>query len=386
MKNKRYILFTRPIVISLVGTLFFFLIPATRAYIPNISPRYRQNALPGFKTNTAKRIIELDELQTDGPGKDDIPSITKPRFVNNRKARTWLKPNEPVISLVHRRTAKAYPLQILIWHEIVNDEIGGEPIAVTFCPLCYSAAVFNRRVSGRKYIFGVSGMLRNSDMVMYDRETETLWQQLTGQSIVGDLVPAALTRLPSQIISFAQFARAYPNGLVLSQKTGHRRDYGRNPYSGYDDINNTPFLYKGQIDPRLKPMEKIVAVTIGGESIAYPYSITIQKHVINDQIAGTPIVIFHDLGAVSALDQSTIALSRQAGSTGVFSSYLQGRLLTFDYNGTTFFDLQTKSTWLITGQATDGPLKGKTLTPLPHGNYFAFAYLAFKPKTKIYEE
>jgi hypothetical protein len=365
--------------------VFFVGVPTTIAYIRGTSPRHRQNALPGWKTNTAKRLIELNELQSGGPGPDGIPAIDRPHFVTTRNAKTWLKPNEPVISLVVNSAAKAYPLQILIWHEIVNYDVDALPVTVTFCPLCYSALVFDRRVAGHTYTFGVSGMLRNSDMVMYDRQTQTLWQQFTGQAIVGDLVPKILTQLPSQIISFAQFAEAHPNGLVLSRKTGHSRDYGRNPYAGYDDINNTPFMYHGKTDPRLRPMEKLVAVTIAGQSTAYPYSITSKKRVINDLIANIPLVVFHDSGAVSALDESIIAQSRETGSTGVFSRNLDGRLLTFAYNGTAFTDTETKTTWLITGRAIAGPLKGRNLTPLPHGDYFAFAYLAFKPNTKIYK-
>ncbi len=343
-----------------------------------------EKGLKGWNTNTAKRTIELNELMSGGPGKDGIPAINNPKFVKFSKAAKWLKPVEPVISLVVNSKAKAYPLQILIWHEIVNDRIGGVPVSVSFCPLCYSANVFDRRVKDRDYTFGVSGMLRYSDMVMYDRQTESLWQQFTGKAIVGDMVGESLKRIPAQIISFEQFRTIYKTGLVLSRDTGFQRNYGRNPYVGYDDIGNKPHLYRGKEDQRLKPMEKLITVNIKNISKAYPYSVTRKKRVINDEVGGEKIVIFHDRGAVSAVDRAEIALSREDGSTGVFRRKLAGQLLTFSRNNDTFVDDQTKSIWDITGQAIQGELKGKKLSPLVHGNYFAFAWLVFKPETKIY--
>ena len=342
-------------------------------------------SLPNLKTNISKRIIMLGELVPGGPGKDGIPSIDSPVFTNPEIAQEWLSPNEPVISIAIENQARAYPLQILIWHEIVNDTIEKVPVAVTFCPLCYSANVFDRRVNGGVFEFGVSGMLRNSDMVMYDRQTESLWQQITGQAIVGDMVGSTLKSIPAQIISFEQFRSVYENGLVLSRKTGYRRDYGRNPYAGYDDIKNSPFKYNGKKDDRLLPMEKVVTLSLGDSNMAYPYSVTKKIRVINDKISDMQIAIFHTDGAVSALDKERIASSRQDGSTGVFNRQLDDRLLSFRYHQGKIIDEQTSSNWNITGRATEGPLKGKQLKPLPHGDYFAFAWLAFKPETEIYK-
>lgn len=346
--------------------------------------RSHNRVFPGWKTNTAKRTIDLDELQSGGPGKDGIPSIDNPRFIKSDKARRWLKPVEPVISLVVKGKAKAYPLQILIWHEIINDRIGGVPVAVTFCPLCYSAIAFDRRVKGKEYTFGVSGMLRYSDMIMYDRQTESWWQQVTGEAIVGEMVGSFLQSIPAQIISFKQFRDAYKDGIVLSRKTGYWRKYGQNPYVGYEDINKTPFLYQGKTDNRLRPMEKLIAVTINTKNKAYPYSKTAKERVINDNLADKAIVVLHTLGAVSALDRSEIYNSRQVGSTGVFSRHLDGKILTFTAQKGLFLDDQTKTVWDITGQAVEGPLKGEKLTPIAHGDYFAFVWLAFKPETEIY--
>ena len=342
--------------------------------------------LEGFKTDVSKKVIDLSELQSGGPGKDGIASIDSPKFISIEAAGKWIKPQEPIIAVENGSTAKAYPLQILIWHEIVNDTIGDIPVAVSFCPLCYSAIVFDRRFDKTTLTFGVSGYLRYSDMVMYDRQSETLWQQFEGKGLVGKYAGKHLTKVPAQIISFAQFSKNYPQGTVLSRETGFKRSYGRNPYSGYDDINKSPFLYRGPKDDRLPPMEKVITVAIDKKSKAYPYSITEKKGVIHDTVGDTAIVVFHGKGAVSAMDKRQIAESKQAGSTGVFSPILEGQTLAFTKTKEGFVDKQTQSTWNITGKAIDGKLKGKRLKRLVHGDYFAFAWLVFKPKTEIYTE
>jgi hypothetical protein len=337
-----------------------------------------------WKTNFDKRSISLDEVISGGPPKDGIPAIDAPRFVSADEAAGWLQPQEPVIAIRIGDAARAYPLQILTWHEIVNDELAGTPVAVTFCPLCYAAVAYDRRVGGTTHRFGVSGKLRHSDMIMFDRETESFWQQLTGEAVVGDLLSAKLTPVPAQIVSFAQFRAGYPAGDVLSRETGHSRAYGRNPYVGYDDIDERPFLYRGPFDGRLRPMEKVVTVSLGGVDIAYPHGKTRAAGVINDDVGGESIAIFHGAGAVSALDEAEIHASREIGSTGVFHRTLDGRTLTFRYERERFVDAETGSVWSVTGQATEGPLAGRRLEPLPHGNYFAFAWFAFKPETEVY--
>ena len=178
----------------------------------------------------------------------------------------------PVVALRVNGEARAYPLQILTYHEIVNDVIGGRPVAVTFCPLCNSSVVFDREVFGSVLRFGVSGNLRNSDLIMWDDVTETWWQQLTGEGLVGHLAGVNLNFVPSQLIAFDEFKAAYPNGQVLSRDTGVPRPYGRNPYSGYDTTEGRPFLFQGRMDDRLRATERVVAVDVGGESAAYPFT------------------------------------------------------------------------------------------------------------------
>lgn len=345
-----------------------------------------KNMTVDWKTNWNKRTIEFSELLSGGPPRDGIPPIDKPEFVNVQEAKSWIKDNEPIVFVKIGLHVKAYPIQILIWHEIVNDVLANKSILVSFCPLCNSTIVFDRIHNGKLYDFGTSGLLRNSDLVMYDRQSETLWQQFTGRAIVGDKAGEKLTMLPSSMISFKEYYSTYPKGLVLSKKTGFSRNYGNNPYVGYDDINNSPFLYNDPIDKRLKPMRRVVTlVGDNNKAKAYPYNILKNKKVINDNFNGEQIVLFHKSGTVSALDSRKITNSRDVGSTAVFSSFLDGKLLRFKYDQTKgVIDEQTGSSWSIFGKAIGGKLKGKELKQKVHADHFWFSFAAFNPNTKVY--
>ena len=374
MLLKRFVFFVA------VGATF--LLPITSIAQSNNSSKLR-----GWKTDLTKHSVSLDELMSGGPPKDGIPAIDNPEFESINSARHWVSAKEPVISLKLAGVAKAYPIQIFIWHEIVNDTIAGKPVTVTFCPLCYSAVAFYRVLDGKPTTFGVSGMLRHSDMVMYDRASETLWQQILAEGIIGKYTGRKLKQLPAQIISFKDFSAAYPNGKVLSRPKGSSRPYGRNPYVGYDNINNRPFLFRGNIDKRLKPMEKIIVVTVGKTTKAYPYATSRKSCVIEDKIENTPVVIFHTGSTVSALDAPKIANSHTVGATGVFSPLVGGKKLHFRCTKKgEILDAGTNSRWTITGKAASGKMKGNELSPIVHGDHFAFAWLSFKPETIIYSK
>jgi hypothetical protein len=197
----------------------------------------------GWKTDFSRHTVPYAEIISGGVPRDGIPPIDSPSFVSIEAANSWLADREPVIALEINGDARAYPLQIMTWHEIVNDSVGGIPVAVTFCPLCNSAIAFNRRIGEIVYDFGVSGKLRNSDLIMWDRQTESWWQQFTGEAIVGSLAGIRLDMLPAVIISWGDFRSAYPEGQVLSRETGFSRPYGRNPYAGYDDVDNSRFCF-----------------------------------------------------------------------------------------------------------------------------------------------
>ncbi|MCL7453923.1 MAG: DUF3179 domain-containing protein, partial [Anaerolineae bacterium] len=348
-------------------------------------PARLKSITAAWNTNWNRRTIEYGELLSGGPPRDGIPSIDEPQFVSAEEAAGWLADNEPVIALEIDEDARAYPLQILTWHEIVNDVVGDVPVIVTFCPLCNAAITFDRRLEGQVYEFGTSGLLRNSDLVMYDRTTESLWQQLTGEAIVGDMVGKRLRFVPSSLVSFEGFRQAYPRGNVLSRDTGYSRDYGRNPYAGYDRADQTPFLFDGELDGRLLPMERVVTISFGGVDVAYPLSLLSDVHVVEDAQAGVDLVVWHVPGTSSALDTATIAQGEDVGATGVFDPTLDGRKLSFRFEDGAFVDKETGSTWNVLGQAVDGPLAGERLIPIVHGNHFWFAWAAFKPDTIIYQ-
>jgi hypothetical protein len=339
----------------------------------------------GWKTDFSTHTVPLWEIQSGGPPRDGIPPIDRPSFVEPDEAGAWLADNEPVVVYEEHGDARAYPLQILIWHEIVNDTVGGRPVTITFCPLCNTAIAFDRRLDGVTYDFGTTGNLRRSDLVMWDRQTESWWQQITGEAIVGELAGARLTPVPAAIQSFAAFRAAYPSGRVLSRETGFRRYYGRNPYVGYDDIASSPFLYSGPSDGRLPPMARVVTVALNGEAAAYPFSHLEQRGAIRDTVGGTPIVVLFQKGTASALDAGRIAGSRDIGAAGVFEPLVEGRALTFRAEGGRLLDIETGSEWDALGRAVAGPLAGQRLRPIVHANHFWFAMAAFYPNVRVWQ-
>jgi hypothetical protein len=265
----------------------------------------------GWKTNFRKQLVPLSEFQSGGPGKDGIPSIDAPRFAPASGIR-FLRPPEPVIELTVGKTVRGYPIQILIWHEIANDTIGGVPVAVTFCPLCNTAIVFDRRVKGRTLDFGVSGNLRNSDLVMYDRQTETWWQQFGGRALIGDLAGTRLRQVAARIVSWEQFQREHPKAEVLTRETGAPRSYGNNPYVGYDDVSSPPFFAtKNSSDRRLQPKERVVFLERGEETVAVPHSTLERKQVVRVDLGGVTYVVRARAPVASALDDGTIANGRK---------------------------------------------------------------------------
>ncbi len=394
-------------------------------------------ALHSLGVDTSRAAIPLDEILSGGPPPQGIPALgfggdwvgaaessPQPRFVAQAEA-TWLADEEPVILLTLEDESRIYPLQILTWHEVVNDTLGGVPIAVTFCPLCNSALAFGRRIplsaeaaawvreinpeavfaklpasyldtykqqtreaaeitQGLEVTFGVSGLLYNSNLLMFDSASSTLWSQLVGEAVVGMLTGSRLLRYPAPIVSFQEAREAFPEAQVLSRDTGFARSYGRNPYVGYDDVNSPAFLFSGVTDGRLPPKERVITFELDGETVAYPFSELESKRVVNDTVGGEPIVLFWMEGTRSALDANNIADAQDIGAATVYERQLNGRSLTFELDGDFFRDLETGSQWTLLGQAIAGELDGAQLTPVVHDNTLWFAWAAFKPETRIY--
>lgn len=342
-----------------------------------------------WRTDFTKTNVDLGDFLSGGPGKDGIPAIDEPKLESIEASRAWLADRSPVIAFEIGGEARAYPLAVLIWHEIANDTVGGVPVVVTFCPLCNTALVFNREFDGVIHDFGTTGNLRYSDLVMYDRQTETWWQQATGGAVVGELTGAQLTFIPAQIISLADFAVAHPGSMVLSRDTGYSRGYGRNPYVGYDTVDQNPFLFEGVVDGRLPPKERVVTIGDGDAALALSFPELRKVGVATVALDGAPLVVFWVPGTASALDGPSIDDSADIGSTGVFRPVADGRALTFKRDGSTedapIVDNETGSTWSVTGLAIDGSLAGSQLDPVAHGDHFWFAWAAFSPQTTIWE-
>jgi hypothetical protein len=360
--------------------------PEPAAIVENATPpAHLAGRVSGWNTDWSRHTVPLTELFSGGPPRDGIPPLDNPSFISAEEAAGEVAANEPVVVFEHEGQARAYPLAILMWHEIVNDEVSGKPVTITFCPLCNTALAFDRRLDGHLLDFGTSGLLRHSDLVMWDRQTESLWQQVTGEAIVGELAGERLTFVPASILSFDEFRATYPSGSVLAQQTGFGRNYGANPYVHYDAPGNRPFLYSGTVDDRLPAMERVVGVAIADEAVAYPFSLLAAQRVVNDEVGEQPLVIFYSPATLSALDQAVIEQSAAVGSAVPYDPRVGEHHLTFEWDGGVFRDQQTGSAWDVTGRAIEGEMAGTRLAVISHANHFWFAFQAFYPQSRVWE-
>ena len=331
-------------------------------------------------------LIDLDQLLSGGPPPDGIPSIDRPQFESVADV-DWLDPDEPVLSLTVDGETKAYPVRILTWHEIVNDRLAGVPVAVTYCPLCNSGVAFERTVGGQITTFGVSGKLYADNLVMYDRRTESLWPQLTGRASVGTLTGTELESIPMGTVGWDQFRLEHPSALVLSRDTGFGREYGENPYVGYDDPDSDPlFALPGTPDSRLPLKARVVGVGEGDQAVAVPRTLLAEVGVQHVTVGGNRIVLWHVPGQRSALDTQLIPNGAEIGTVAAHVARADGRALDFLRTGAdTLRDEQTGSTWNVFGRAVSGPLRGQQLDAVEHLDTFWFAWVAFQPDTRLVE-
>lgn len=257
------------------------------------------------KTDFTVKSIPFSEILSGGPPRDGIPSIDDPKFERIADI-TDLEATEPVIGLIVNGKARAYPLRILMWHEIVNDTIGGVPVAVTYCPLCNSAVVFDRRFDDQVLSFGTTGKLRNSDLVMYDRQTETWWQQFLGEGLIGKYTGETLKTIPARLESYENYVKRAPDGEVLVPSRPGQRDYGRNPYVAYDRQNRPYPLFQGDLPEYINPMARIVVI----DGKAWSMDLLRNKGIIADG----DLKITWSEGQNSALDKATISEGRDVGN------------------------------------------------------------------------
>lgn len=335
-------------------------------------------------------LVDPLDIVSGGPPPDGIPPIDNPIFITQAEAESFISGSDEAVVVVEiKGEAKAYPISILIWHEIVNDEIGGVPVTVTYCPLCNSALAFDRRLGDRVLDFGTSGRLYQSALVMYDRQTESLWAHFTGQGIVGHFAGAQLDLIPAQTLSIGQYAELHPDGLVLSTDTGYSRNYGTNPYVGYDNETSEPIsgFISQPIDERLASKRRVVGVVDEAGPIAITLSTLSEPGVLHIDTEGRNLVLFHRSGLASSLDENLVAEGDDVGQTGVFlPEGPDGEALTFSVGGEGIWtDAETGSSWSINGLATDGPLAGERLAAVPHVDTFWFAWATYRPGTVLVE-
>ena len=262
------------------------------------------------KTDFAKRSISLDSVISGGPPRDAITPIDRPRILplsSSAPEVLAIKDREPVLSLTLEGLSRTYPLRFLIWHEIVNDTLGGKKIAATFCPLCNAAIVFDASVDGRALTFSTTGRLRKSDLLMYDRETESWWQQFLGEAVIGKLTGKKLKVLPSQLESWGQFKKRHPQGTVALPPKGFPRAYGENPYARYDSLKR-PFLYQGDLPEGIPALARVVSLTDRKRAIA------LTKLRREGSMRLGEITLEWRKGQASALDHQKVEQGKEVGS------------------------------------------------------------------------
>lgn len=338
-----------------------------------------------WPTDWTNRTVGLDEFQLGISAldpRDRIPPIDEPVFEPITSA-DWLDHREPGALVQFGDETRFYPLSILNRHEVVNDRFGDVPVVVTFCPLCNTAISFDARVDGQTLRFGVSGLLRNSDLVMWDDATTSLWQQITGEAVVGDFAGTQLELIPTSIASYGDVLKNFPNAVSLSRETGFSVEYGANPYTAYSS-GTSPFLFDGEPDPRFPALSRVVGVTIDGNEKAFPFSVLNDQPAINDELGDTPIVVLWGGDTADALDAAAIADGAAIGSGIAYDRRVADQVLTFSVSeGDLFADDQTGSTWTLLGVAIDGPLEGQQLATVTHRNEFWFAWAAFFPDAPV---
>lgn len=319
-----------------------------------------------METNGVKHSIPLDKIKGGGPPKDGIPSIDNPVFVDVLGSH-FMSDSDTVIGLEINGEVKAYPIFILVWHEIVNDKVGETPISVTYCPLCYTNQVFERVINGKEVEFGTSGKLYNSNLLMYDRFTESYWSQALGMAVKGELTGYQLNLIPFDVITWGDWKTLHPDTMVLTTDTGHIRSYATDPYENYYTEPRIMFPVE-HTDDRMHPKEIIIGFNQDNIYKAYKQNDIESNVVINDSIGNTSIVL----------------ISLFSENSRVFERTINDNVLDFVYVDEKIFDTQTNSEWNYNELSLSGEFEGEQLERMPIEPGFWFEWVAFHPETLVY--
>ena len=359
------------------------LVPAASADLQ----RAREWRIQQWSTNFRIASVALTELRTSDLERYRAEPIEVPVFEDVEEADAFLDPREPVIAFSVGVDARAYPLRFLVWHEVVNDVVDGQPLLVTYDPRTNAAQVFERRLLGSAMRFRALDSLYRGGRLLWDSLTQSWWRQFTGEAIVGDYTGLRLQPRPSLLVSYAEFRRTFPQGRILGPNSRPDRDeeseYGATNYAGYDRGTEGPPFFDGVLDPRLPPTARVLALERNDEAVAFDFSHLADQRVVNDEVAGQPVVALWSPGALSVLDTPRIADARDVGAATVHGREVNGRLLTFEFADGAFRDRETGSVWNLSGRAQSGSLAGAQLPLLVHGSPFWFAWAAFHPQTRL---
>lgn len=314
-------------------------------------------------------ITEATTLQL----RDAIPPIGTPKYTDVETANAWLTPDDLMIGYVDGDKALAYPARILNYHEFIDETVNGVPILISYCPLCNSGVIFDRRLGDRVLEFGNTSALYQSNAVMYDKQTFSYWFQISGDAIVGDLTGQRLEALPTRVMRWSEWRETYPQSQVLSRDTGFDRPYDRDPFTNlaeYLNRGNFPFpVGEDARNPALPAGEQVVGLVINDEARAYPIA-ALRGLVANDELGGRPVAV-----AVN-----------EAGTDWVLSRQVDEQTLTFAWDEDMLIDEETSTRWSPqTGEAISGPLAGEQLEVLPERFTFWFAFVAAFPEVTVYQ-
>ncbi|MEX2550965.1 MAG: DUF3179 domain-containing protein, partial [Nitriliruptoraceae bacterium] len=327
-------------------------------------------------------LVDRELIVSGGPPPDGIPSIDEPAFEHVSEV-DWLDDGEAVFAVEVDGVSRAYPAQILVWHEIVNDELDGVPVSVTYCPICNSAVAFERALDGRILDFGTSGTLFQGALVMYDRQTESLWTHFDGRAVVGTLVGAELAMVPVQTLTWDDYRTAHPRGQVLSRETGYQRSYGDNPYGSYhDSLSSPPFTYR-DVDGRLDPLATVVGLRGGRDQVAVDAEHLEHEGVVDLQLDGRPVTVWHRPGMAFPVGAARVADGDDVGTTPAFYADRFEGPVRFTPVADGFVDSVTGTTWSVLGRGVAGPHEGEQLEPVLVVNTRWFAWSGYHPSTRL---